>query len=81
MPLSVPDNKIIYVDDHSIERDEGNEHFEYCQYVLFLVCPTLATVLQTCFCYLPQVASVNLRINYPTPSSTNEIITHKVSSW
>ena len=32
--LSVDDNKISYVENHLIEKEEGNEHFEYFQYVM-----------------------------------------------
>lgn len=32
--LTVPDNKINYVEHHLIERDENNEYFEYFQYVM-----------------------------------------------
>ena len=32
--LRVPDNKINYVEDHLIERDENNEYFEYFQCVM-----------------------------------------------
>lgn len=32
--VSVPDNKISYVESHLIEKEEGNEHFEYFQYVM-----------------------------------------------
>ena len=32
--LSVPDNKINYVENHLIEKEEVNEHFEYFQYVM-----------------------------------------------
>ena len=29
LPLSVPADKISYVENHSIEKQEANEHFEY----------------------------------------------------
>jgi len=32
--LSVPDNKINYVENNLIEKEEVNEHFEYFQYVM-----------------------------------------------
>lgn len=32
--LSVPDNKINYVENHLIEREEDNEHFDYFRYVM-----------------------------------------------
>ena len=32
--LTVPDNKINYVEHHLIEREENNEYFEYFQYVM-----------------------------------------------
>jgi len=31
---SVPDDKISYVENHLIEKQEANEHFEYFQYVI-----------------------------------------------
>ena len=43
MLSSVPGNKISYVEDHLIERQQGNDHLEYFQYVmdsLDLVKPT-----------------------------------------
>jgi len=32
--LSVPDDKVSYVDSHLIEKQKANEHFEYFQYVV-----------------------------------------------
>lgn len=32
--LSVDNNKIGYVENHLIEKEDGNEHFEYFQYVM-----------------------------------------------
>ena len=34
MLLSVPDNKINYVENHLIVKEEVSEHFEYFQYVM-----------------------------------------------
>ena len=34
MLLSVDNNKISYVENHLIEKAEGNDHFEYFQYVM-----------------------------------------------
>ena len=66
--LSVDDNKISYVENHLIEKEEVNEHFEYFQYMmdsLSLQKPTnwreaFATVSQTSIC-----VSIRCMIYYP----------------